>query len=318
MKLCKVIKPGLFTTVQDVGRYGFQKYGVPVSGAMDNYAFVAANLLVDNKPDDACVEITLQGPAFEFLNAAQIAISGAALSPTVNGEKVFCWQTLQVCKGDVLSFGRPRSGCRAYLAVKGGIDVPLVLDSRSTYVRGGFGGFQGRRLKAGDVIEAYEPSILLKFGFSMPQELVPCYSNKLTIEVVLGPQSDYFTDMGIETFLSSIYTVTTESDRMGYRLDGLRVEQKDSLDMVSDAIPVGAVQVPKSGKPIIMMRDAQTTGGYPKIAVVSTPDVSRLGQAKPNDKIRFSKISPSKARAKLLEYMRTLSQMKSELVESKL
>ena len=318
MKLCKVIKPGLFTTVQDAGRYGFQKYGVPVSGVMDNYAFVAANLLVDNKPNDACIEITLQGPSFEFLNTAQIAISGAALSPTVNGEKVVCWQTLQVCRGDVLSFGRPRSGCRAYLAAKGGIDVPLVLDSRSTYVRGGFGGFQGRRLKAGDVIEAYEPSILLKFGFSMPQELVPSYSNKLTIEVVLGPQSDYFTDMNIETFLSSIYTVTTESDRMGYRLDGSRVEQKGALDMVSDAIPVGAVQVPKSGKPIIMMRDAQTTGGYPKIAVVSTPDVSRLGQVKPNDKIRFSKISPSKARAKLSEYMRTLSQMKSELVESKL
>jgi len=152
----------------------------------------------------------------------------------------------------------------------------------------------------------------------MPQLLVPCYSNKLTIEVMLGPQSDYFTDMGIDTFLSSIYTVTTESDRMGYRLDGSMVEQKGSLDMVSDAVPVGAVQVPESGKPIIMMRDAQTTGGYPKIAVVSTPDVSHLGQVKPNDKIRFSKISPSRARAKLLEYMRTLSQMKSELVESKL
>lgn len=317
MKSCKVIKPGFFTTVQDIGRCGFQRYGVPVSGVMNNYAFVAANLLVGNKPNDACLEITLLGPELEFLNDAQIAITGAAFSPTVNGENVACWQTLQVCKGDVLSFGRLQSGCRAYVAVRGGVDVPVVLGSRSTYVRGGFGGFEGRRLKAEDVIQAYKPS-KLKSGFLMPQELVPHYDNELMVEVVLGPQSDYFTDRGLETLLSGIYTVTAESDRMGYRLDGAKVEQKDSLNMVSDAIPVGAVQVPRGGKPIIVMRDAQTTGGYPKIAIVITPDVSRLGQAKPNDKIQFSRISPSKARTKLLEYIKTLSQMKGKLIKAEL
>ncbi len=317
MKLCKVIKPGLFTTVQDLGRFGFQKYGVPVSGVMDVYAFVTANLLVGNNVNDACLEITLLGPELEFLKEAQIAVTGAALSPTINGASVDCWRTLHVCKGDALSFGFPKDGCRAYLAVRGGIEVPLVLGSRSTYARGGFGGFQGRPLKAGDIIEAGNPNTL-KSGFLMPQELIPHYDNELTIEVVLGPQTDYFTDRGLEAFLSSVYTVTSESDRMGYRLEGPSVEQKSSLEMVSDAIPIGAVQVPRSGKPIIVMRDAQTTGGYPKIAVVTTPDVSRLGQAKPNDKIRFSKISPSRARAKLLEYMRTLSQIKSKLVESEL
>ena len=218
----------------------------------------------------------------------------------------------------MLSFGRPKSGCRAYLAVKGGIDVPVVLGSRSTCVRSEFGGCQGRRLKAGDIIEAYKPSTLFKLDLSMPQELVPSYGNELTTDVVLGPQSDYFTDRGIETFLSSTYTVTVESDRMGFRLDGPRLERKGSLGMVSDAIPIGAVQVPWSGKPIIVMRDAQTTGGYPKIAVVTTPYVSCLGQVKPNDKIRFSKISPSEARIKLLEYMRTLSQKKGRLLKSEL
>ena len=314
MKLCKVTKPGLFTTVQDLGRRGFRKFGVPVSGVMDHYAFVAANLLVGNKPNDAGLEITLVGPEFEFLAEAQIAISGAALSPTLNSEEAACWQTLQVCKGDVLSFGSPKSGCRAYLAVRGGIEVPVVLSSRSTYVRGGFGGFRGRRLKEGDVIEAFK-SNMLKFGFMMPQELIPCYTNEFIVDVVLGPQSDYFTDLSLEMFLSSIYIVSIESDRMGYRLNGTKVEQKGSLDMVSDAIPVGAVQVPLSGKPIIAMQDTQTTGGYPKIAVVATPDVSRLGQAKPNDKIRFSKISPSVARTKLLRHMKTPSMIKSKLLE---
>lgn len=314
MKLCKVIKPGFFTTVQDVGRWGFQRYGVPVSGAMDNYALVAANLLVGNKLNDACLEITLLGPELEFLSDTQIAITGAALSPTLNGGNVACWQTLQVCNGDVLSFGRLQSGCRAYVALRGGIDVPVVLGSKSTYVRGGFGGFEGRRLKTGDVIQAHKIS-KLKSDFLVPQELVPCYHDELMVEVVLGPQSDYFTDQGLETLISSIYTVTAESDRMGYRLNGAKVEQKGSLKMISDAVPVGAVQVPRSGKPIIVMRDAQTTGGYPKIAVVSTSDISRLGQAKPNDKIRFSKISTSKARTKLLEYMKTLSQMKGRLIK---
>jgi len=318
MKLCKVINSGLFTTVQDLGRHGFQRYGVPVSGAMDTYAFVAANFLVGNKPEDACLEMTLLGPRLEFLNESQIAIAGAALLPSINDETVSCWQTLQVDKGDVLSFSSPQSGCRAYLAVRGGIDVSTVLGSRSTYVRGGFGGFQGRKLKAGDVIEAHKPKIFPKSGLLMSHEFVPSYSNIMTIGVVLGPQSDYFTEQGMDTLLSNVYTVTTESDRMGYRLEGSRVERKSSFEMVSDAIPVGAVQAPPNGKPIIVMRDAQTTGGYPKIAVVITSDVSRLGQAKPNDKIRFSKISPNKAQTKLLEYMRKLRSMKSKLVETKL
>ncbi len=317
MKLSRVIKPGFFTTIQDLGRFGFQRYGVPVSGAMDTYAFVAANLLLDNKPGDACLEITLLGPELEFLKDTQIAITGADLTITLNEELVAPWRTIPVCKGDIFSFGFPKSGCRAYLAVKGGIKVPPVLGSKSTYVRGEFGGFKGRHLKVDDLIET-ESSSLLKTGFLLPQEYVPKYDREITVEVVLGPQRDYFTDKGLETLLCGSYVATTESDRMGYRLEGPKAERKSSMEMVSDAIPVGAVQVPREGKPIIVMRDAQTTGGYPKIAVVTTPDVSRLGQVKPNDKIRFCEISIRKAREKLLECMRILSQLKEKFVELEL
>jgi antagonist of KipI len=318
LKLCEVTTPGFFTTIQDLGRFGFQRYGVPVSGAMDTYAFAAANLLAGNKPNDACLEITLLGPELLFLSEVQIALTGATLYPTIDGERVACWQTLQAHKGEMLSFGSSQNGCRAYLAVRGGISVPVVLGSRSTYVRGDFGGFQGRQLRTGDVLETYESTAPLTSGFSMPTGAVPEYTGELLVEVVLGPQTECFTDRGLETFLSGVYEVTTESDRMGYRLEGAEVERKGSMDIVSDAIPVGAIQVPRNGKPIILMRDAQTTGGYPKIAVITTPDVSRLGQAKPRDRIRFSKISPTKARERLLKYLKTLSLLKGRLVESRL
>ncbi len=318
MKLCKVTKPGFFTSVQDSGRFGFQRYGVPVSGAMDTYAFTAANLLVGNKPNDACLEATFLGPELLFLSEAQVAVTGAAFSPTINWEKVACWRTLRIRRGDVFSFGSSQNGCRVYLAVRGGMDVPTVLGSKSTYVRGSFGGLQGRQLKAGDVLEAQEPVKPLASGFSMPKELIPEYARELTVEVVLGPQHEYFTERGLETLLSSVYEVTSESDRMGYRLDGADVESKGVTGIVSDATLGGAVQVPRDGKPIILMRDAHTTGGYPKIAVVTTPDVSRLGQAKSSDKIRFSRVSLSKAREKLMEYRKALSLLMSRLIESRL
>jgi antagonist of KipI len=316
-KLCKVSSPGFFTTVQDPGRSGFQRFGVPVSGAMDDYAFTAANLLVGNNPADACLEVTMHGPDLLFLREAQIAIAGATFSPSINGERVECWTVLQVRRGDRFFFGSALEGCRGYLAVRGGIDVPVVLGSRSTYVRGSFGGFQGRQLKAGDVLEFQQPFAPLASSFSMPQELIPEYSREVAVKVVLGPQTECFTERGLETFLSSTYEVTIEADRMGYRLEGAEVKLKDGVDMVTDAMIAGAVQVPRDGKPMVLMRDAQTTGGYPKIAVVTTPDVSRLGQAKPKDQISFFKISPSQARERLVEYRKLLRRLKGRLNESR-
>jgi len=313
MKVFQVLKPGLFTTVQDLGRYGYLKYGVPISGAMDTVSLVAANFLVANNPIDACLEITLIGPELQALTKTQIAITGGVISTKVNGQSVPMWQTLEVQEGDVVAFGKMESGCRTYLSIRGGINTPLVLGSRSTYVRGGFGGVNGRQLKTGDIIEGFDvPSF--KVEYSMPEELVPQFTDHFKVHVILGPQADMFTEKGIETFLSSKYTITLEADRMGYRLEGPIVEHKGKADIVSDALLPGAVQVPGNRKPIIIMRDAQTTGGYPKIAHVITPDISLLGQAKPNDAIEFSSITTYQAHEKLREYYKLLNTLRRMLV----
>jgi len=314
MSVFQVLKPGFFTTVQDLGRYGYLKYGVPISGAMDSFSMVAANLLVGNSPNAACLEITLIGPEFQALADTQIAITGGRISVEINGEEASMWQTLTVHKGDFVSLGKVESGCRCYLSIRGGINTPMILGSRSTYVRGRFGGIEGRQLKTGDVIEGFSAP-LLKAGFKMPESLMPNFTNNFTVHVVLGPQADMFAERGIEKFLSNHYKVTVESDRMGYRLEGPAIEHKGKAEIVSDALLPGAIQVPRNGKPIIIMKDAQTTGGYPKIAVVVTPDLDRLGQAKPNDTIKFSEITLKEAHEKLLEYRKTLASLSEKLIQ---
>lgn len=314
MKVFHVLKPGFFTTVQDLGRHGYLRYGVPISGAMDAFSMVAANLLVKNNPNDACLEITLIGPELQALADTQIAITGGSLSPKINGDAVSMWQTLTVHRGDVVSFGKMENGCRSYLSVRGGINTPAILGSKSTYVRGKFGGIEGRQLKIGDVIEGFNVSPI-ETVYKMPENLVPSFPNDFTVHVILGPQADMFTERGVETFLSNPYRVTIESDRMGYRLEGPTIEHKGKADIVSDALFPGAIQVPKNGKPIVIMKDAQTTGGYPKIAVVTTPDLDKLGQAKPNDKVRFSEITLEEARERLLEYRKALFSLADKLVK---
>jgi antagonist of KipI len=314
MKAFHALKPGLFTTVQDLGRYGYLKYGIPISGSMDTFSLVAANVLVANNPNDACLEITLFGPELQALTRTQIAITGGDISAKINGQNIPTWQTLEVEEGDAVSLGKVESGCRAYLSIRGGINAPLVLGSRATYVRGGFGGIRGRQLKTGDIIERFDIPPL-KVEYSMPEDLVPQFTDQYKVHVILGPQADLFTEMGIHTFLSSSYNVTSEADRMGYRLEGPTIKHKAGADIISDALLPGAIQVPKNGKPIIIMRDAQTTGGYPKIAVTIIPDVSSLGQAKPNDVIEFSKITISQAREKLLEYYKLLNDLNKMLLK---
>jgi len=296
-----VLKPGFFTTIQDLGRYGYLRYGVPVSGSMDTFSLTTANYLVGNSPNDAGLEITLIGPELQVLARTQIAVTGGAISPKINDQDVPMWQTLNVQQDDVVSFGKMESGCRAYLSIRGGIDTPLVLGSRSTYVRGRFGGMKGRQLKAGDIIEGFHIQPL-EIGYKMPKELVPQFTNHFRAHVILGPQSDMFTEKGIDIFFSNHYRVTLEADRMGYRLDGPLIEHKTKADIVSDALLPGSIQVPKDGKPILIMRDAQTTGGYAKIATMITPDICMLGQAKPKDAIEFCRISIEEAYERLIEH----------------
>ena len=316
MKIFQVLKPGMFTTVQDTGRYHYLRYGVPISGAMDLFSLVLANILVGNNPNAACVETTLTGPELQALTRTQIAITGGTGSPKINGSSVPIWQTLEICEGDVVSFGRMESGCRSYLAIRGGINTPPILGSRSTFARGGFGGIEGRQLKTADAIEGYNAP-LLEVEYSTPEELQPQFRGDYKAHVVLGPQTDMFTENGISTFLSNPYKVTLEADRMGYRLEGPLIEHKGKADIISDALLPGAVQVPKNGKPIMIMQDAQTTGGYPKIAVVITPDVSLLGQVKPNDTIEFSKITVQQAHEKACEYYKLLNRLGALLMRKR-
>ncbi len=315
MNAFRVLKPGLFTTVQDLGRYSYLRYGIPVSGAMDTFSFVAANLLVSNKPSDAGLEVTLLGPELEALTDVCVALAGGNSSPKVNGSEVPMWRSIEVHEGDVLSFGRMESGCRAYLAARGGIDVPLVLGSRSTYSRGGFGGLDGRPLRADDVIRVFaSPQEIV--GFCMPEDLVPEFPHSHQVRVILGPQEGMFSEEGQSAFFSGQYRVTSEADRMGYRLEGQAVRHKASADMVSDSLLPGAIQIPRDMQPILIMRDAQTTGGYPKVAVVISSDLPMLGQAKPNDTIAFSKVTLKQAQEKLRQHRVALENLSKRLLKN--
>lgn len=293
----EVLAPGLLTTVQDRGRHGYQAFGMPVAGAVDEYALRVANILVGNNENAAALEITLLGPQLKVLAPAVIAITGGDLGASLNGKEMPLWQALAVGPGDEIAFSGVRSGCRAYLAVAGGLDVPTVMGSRSTYLRGKIGGLEGRALKSGDRLSAGQanPQARARVGRRVPPELIPEYGANITLRVVLGPQDDHFTDAGRATFLGSEYSVTNEADRMGYRLEGPKIEHAGGADIISDGIPLGAVQVPGHGLPIVMLADRQTTGGYTKIATVVSADIYRIGQAKPGDKVRFTAVNRREA-----------------------
>lgn len=299
--MLEILEPGLLTTVQDRGRYGYQRYGVPVSGAMDVFALRAANALAGNDDNAACLEMTVLGPRVQFLADTWIAITGGDLSPALDGNPIPGWQTVRVSKGSVLSFRGPSDGMRAYLAAAGGIDVPVVMGSRSTYVKASLGGLEGRALRAKDVLRTLEPEgdfVQRSLTGGFPQ---PVYGSEHELRIVLGPQDSAFTQEGINTFLRSRYTVSMQSDRMGYRLEGDKIEHVSGADIISDGTALGAVQVPGSGQPIILLADRGTTGGYTKIATVISADISRLAQAMPGNTVTFKAVSVEEAQAVLPE-----------------
>lgn len=300
--LLHLIEPGLLTTVQDRGRYGYQRYGVPVSGAMDEFALRMANVLVGNDQNAAALEITVQGPKIEFLAPTWIAVTGADLSPTLDERTISLWESVRVHAGSVLAFGDPRDGMRAYLAVRGGIDVPVVMGSRSTYLKGRFGGLQGRALRKGDQL------CTLPLGGSefVPKRLPknytsPLYGGSHRLRVITGPQQDAFDRSALSAFLGSRYKVSSQSDRMGYTLDGPKIEHRAGADIISDGNPPGAIQVPGDGVPRVLLADRGTTGGYTKIATVITSDLSKLAQALPGHSIAFRQVSLQEAQDALRE-----------------
>lgn len=294
-----VIKPGLLSSFQDLGRAGSQHLGVPVSGAMDNKAHRLANLLVGNPANEATLEITLAGPKLRFLSSACIAISGADLSATINDKPIPNNRPLIVRPNDILAFGQRRTGARAYIAWHGGIALTSVLGSQSTYLRGRFGGYHGRALQKGDTlalrhhfgasaldtlaadlwkVKLYLPTIL---GF-MP---------RAAIRVLRGSHQDWLRTGSVKDFFQTEYRINPASDRMGYRLDGARLIFDITDQLLSEAISFGTIQVPPDGTPIILMADRQTTGGYAKIAHVVTVDLPLVAQRLPGETLRFTETS---------------------------
>lgn len=302
----RTIQPGILTTVQDLGRFGYLKYGLPPSGCADEISFRVGNALVGNNSGCAGLEMTIQGGRFEILGEALIAITGADMKPKINNKPCPMWQSFRVRAGDVLEFSMAQSGCRSYLSVCGGIDVPLVLGSRATNLIAGIGGLEGRALKSGDILYRKNGGQGEEKGF--PSRLIPEFKSNQELRVILGPQNEYFSASGMKSFLSGEYKVTPQSNRMGYRLLGPYIESIKTK-FVSDAVPMGAIQVSGEGQPIVLLWDRQTTGGYPKIAVVLKSDIWKLAQAKPEDKFSFQKVEWEEACSTYRKYVHFLLQL---------
>lgn len=292
-----VRRPGLFTTVQDLGRSGYQRYGVSVSGAMDRTALRIGNRIVGNPDGEAGLEATLQGPELEFTGDVLMAVTGADLSPTLNGNSIPMWTAVRARPGDILRFALRRQGSRAYLCFRGGIDVPRVFGSRSTDVRAAIGGLDGRRLGKGDhVFLRIAAGESFRAGpRQLPISARPTYPASMALRVVLGPQAEWFLPKAREVLFTSLYAISTDSDRMGFRLNGPPIPHRRPAELISDATVAGTIQVPADRRPILLMADCQTTGGYPKIAAVITVDMAQAGQLAPGDRITFSPIAPDEA-----------------------
>ncbi len=298
--------PGLFATIQDMGRWGYLRYGVSNSGAMDRVSLQVANMLVGNNPGEAAVEFTAVGGTYEVAaDACRIAVVGGDFPVAVNGEPVSAFTSHTLHRGSRLVIGASRSGMRGYLAVFGGFDLPPTLGSLSTQVRYEIGGMGGKPLASGSKIPLRIPEVAPEGDRYLDVSLFPSSTGPL--RVVMGPQDDYFTDTGIKTFLSSAYAVSAQCDRMGYRLEGPDIEHAGDFNIVSDGIATGSVQVPGTRKPIILLADRQPTGGYPKIATVINADLHRLGQMEPGTKIRFKAVSVEDAED---AYMRMQARLK--------
>ncbi|MED0681185.1 biotin-dependent carboxyltransferase family protein [Aneurinibacillus thermoaerophilus] len=319
----KVLRPGLLTTIQDLGRYGFQKQGIIASGAMDPFALRMANLLVGNEENAAALEITLMGPRLEFESDTLISICGADLSPEVDGKPILLWRPVYVRGGSVLAFRGCTSGCRAYLAVAGGFNVEKVLGSRSTYLRAHIGGYKGRALQEGDRLEFGEPSewgawqmrMLAAAGgrsadWTISSEVFPAYGKNPVVRVIRGAQFDCFTPESRQQFFASAFRVTPQSDRMGYRLQGPQLSLAAPLEMISEAVAPGTIQVPSEGQPIALLADRQTVGGYPKIAQIISVDLPVIAQVKPGEKIRFQEVSLEEAEMLYLTREEQIQQVK--------
>jgi biotin-dependent carboxylase-like uncharacterized protein len=293
----KVLKPGLATTVQDLGRPGYYNIGIPLSGGMDRFATRAANLLVGNDEGSAVLEATFMGPELEFTSDATVAVTGAELPPKLDGAQRESWTSFEVKKGQVLSFDFLKKGARAYIAVSGGIDVPVVLGSRSTYTLGALGGFKGRKLEAGDEL----PVGLgkgAKEGRTVAQNLRRMPGNPVELRMVPGLYWHRITDSAGKNFFADTWKVAPEADRIGYRFKGGKPIEfvprtppfgagSDPSNIVDACYPYGSIQIPGGTEPIVLHRDAVSGGGYFMVGTVISADMDLIGQLQPHTQAKF-------------------------------
>ncbi|SDN28608.1 antagonist of KipI [Paenibacillus sp. yr247] len=304
----EVIKPGLLSTLQDEGRYGYRKYGVITSGPMDFFAHRAANVLVGNTANTAVLEMTLLGPILVAHEDMLLALCGAEMEADVDGIRVPLWRPFLIRKGEKLSVHYAIKGCRAYLAVCGGFEVKSVMGSKSTYLRAGIGGHEGRALQAGDHVAVSQTGMDTRVKGSIPHSgsvsafIRPGYKDNPVVRVVRGKEVSLFTEASRRSFFAQYFLVTPQSDRMGYRLQGKKLELSKGIphEIISEAVVQGTIQVPPSGQPILLMADCQTTGGYPRIAHIITADLPLVAQVKPGGTLRFREVSHREAQEQLL------------------
>lgn len=320
----EVIKPGLSTSVQDLGRPGYYHLGIPESGGMDRYALRAANLLVGNREEDAVLEVTFQGPELRFTEPALLAVTGADLEPRIEGKPEASWASFVVRKGEALTFAFLKRGARAYIAVAGGIDVPLVLGSRSTYALGALGGLEGRPLRAADVLEVGQPTAKARPGRSVPAALRPALPATTELRVLPGLYDFRVTKRALDGFFADTWRVATEADRIGYRFRGGRPMEfvprtqpfgagSDPSNIVDSCYPYGSIQIPGGSEPIVLHRDAVSGGGYFMIGTVISADMDRIGQMQPHAEARFVAVDMQAALAARREANDRLAQLRASL-----
>jgi antagonist of KipI len=300
-----IVKPGLLTTIQDLGRWGHQVVGVPVAGPMDVFSHRLANQLVANADDAATLEITLIGPELEFAAGARVAVTGAVFDLACDDQPIAPGESITISKGQRLKFGRLHQGARAYLAIAGGIQTAPILGSRSTHLVSHMGGHDGRALAAGDRIPivadpGIDPVVRKASGFHLPS------AGRARLRVMPGPQDDWFDDDALKILTSVSFRISPRSNRMGYRLEGPPLTRSRDGEPISEPVGVGAIQVPNAGEPILLMADRQTAGGYPKIGHVITADLPLAGQLAPGDFVEFALCSRQEAVAALIARERQL------------
>jgi len=291
----RILENGLFSTIQDLGRFGYQAKGITVSGAMDQISLRLANILVGNDENFPCIEMTLKGEKILFESDAVIAITGADMSFKINGKNIDINKTIFINSGDILESGFSKDKKLSYLAVKGGFKIKKVLGSYSTFLRAKIGGYKGRRLLKGDLIEFPDLEESFSKAISVDESIIKEIYKDKKISFTYSSEKNRFTQSGIETFTNSSYKIENDSDRMGYRFSGNTVEHKTDGDIISGGINFGTIQVPGEGNPIVMMADRQTTGGYTKIGQVILADLPYLAQKKPQESVKFKAVESKEA-----------------------